>query len=224
MTFTTTTESNTPAMLDLNDVVAAPVKKRGRPKKSATKTATHELHEVSEIENLKTQLLNMSQHNPEVVTKPINNEVQLLVDDMSLSELKARIRAGNFMASTKLDNVVASQAIALTNQVAGRFLGCLEELNESTARDELLQEATTELLSVNVLSLIPTELKVMGLYSSHVGSAMYVRSLKNPKPSENPNITQDIEIPEPEKLGTEFNEDSLTELRDKLVAFKGTLP
>ena len=127
----------------------------------------------AEREKLQRELLSLAEINPDVVSKPVSTELSSKINEMSIEELKARISQGRRVVSKKLDNSVADQFLTLTNSVAGNLLGCYEELQESTQQDELLKESTRDFLSFNLLNLIPLEVKLGGLYSSHIVSAKY---------------------------------------------------
>lgn len=178
----------TPIDLDvLKEQTPTPKKKRGRPKKTATKTVADPVQAVedeeAEMRRLREQLLNYADHNPAIVEKPINDKIAKLVNEMSLDELRARCRQGKKINAGRMDSVVGQQVIQLANISVGQILDCLDELDESTRRDQLLQECTTEYLSLHLLDYIPEEIKIAGIYSSHVLSA-YRESLRNkPKKS-----------------------------------------
>ena len=175
-------------LVDINELLPDKPKKKGRkPKKnnSVTEPVTESGAEpISEKEKLKQELLRLSDYNPEIVTKPVNDKISNLVDEMDLNELRARVRAGHRSQSSKMDDSVASQAINLANQLTGRMLGCLEELNESSLQDKLLKECVKDYMCLNILDFIPNELKIGGLYGSHVASAYYKASAKKPKITE----------------------------------------
>ena len=166
--------------IDINTLIVP--KKRGRPKKEDQKKTTENTGTVAdpitEKEKLKAELLRLSDYHPEIVSKPINDKIAKLVEEMSLDELRERVRYGHRNQSSKMDDSVSSQAIHMANQVAGRMLGCLEELNESSMKDKLLNECLKDYLCLNILDYIPNEIKIAGLYGSHVSSAYYTAGLK----------------------------------------------
>lgn len=199
--------------IKLIDIEAlTPPKKRGRPakKKTSTEPATEvdAVKLLSEKDRLKADLLRLSDYNPEVVTRAVNDKLAKLVEEMNLDELRERVRIGKRNQSSKMDNSVAVQTINLTNQVVGRFLGCLEELNESTIKDRLLQETLKDYLCLNVLDYIPPEIKIGGLYGSHVVSAY--GNKPPPPPPQIQEITPEIKS-------------KLSELREKFEAL-GPVP
>ena len=178
--------SSQPKLIDINNLDSSK-KARGRPKKTkpTVQTATEsEVPVLTEKEKLQQELLRLADYNEDLVTKPINDKLGELIDEMSIAELRARIRQGRKITSKKMDTQVASQVIFLANQVAGNLLDCVDELNESTQKDELLRDTTKDYLAINVLDYVPTELKMMGLYGSHVGSSYYKAKLSNPKPKQ----------------------------------------
>lgn len=188
--------NNNIVTVDVNELVEP--KKRGRPKGTTKKAVgkTTVLPEtltdpVTEKKKLQDELIRLADYNESIVTKPVNDKVAKMVEDMDIEELKARIRVGKRKQSGKMDNNVAEQLILVSNQLTGRMLDCLEELNESSLKDELLKECTKEYLCMNILDYIPHELKIGGLYGSHVASAYYKSSerkgktnLKELKPNE----------------------------------------
>lgn len=177
--------------VDLSSLPTPPKRGRGRPKGSTKKKKqeqpeeqgsswnpfsseiSKEEKEAQERKELEEKLLNFADHNPDVVLKPINNKIASTVREMDIEELRARVRMGRKLSSSKLDNHVGGQCIFLANETVGRFLDCVEELHKSTENDRLLQETTTEFLSMRILDYVPTELKLAGLYSSHVIKSYY---------------------------------------------------
>lgn len=203
-------------MIDIDSVVK-PKPKRGRPKKKPAESAPEEPDSVkgpTEKERLKAELLRLSDYTPEVVTKPVNDKIAKLVEEMDLDELRERVRIGKRNQSSKMDNSVAVQTISLANQAVGRLLGCLEELNETSLKDKLLHESVKDYLCLNVLDFIPPEVKIGGLYGSHV-----VNAYANKPVPPTPKVT---EIPEDikEKLDSPEVQDKLHDLRARLEDLK----
>ena len=244
-------KSQTPKLIDLDNL--EPIKKsRGRPKKTkpVEKAATEkgwfgfnkstdekvqdEATKITEKDKLKEELLRLSDYNDEIITKPVNDKLGKLIDEMDITELRARIRQGRKITSKKMDTTVASQVIFLANQMAGSLLDCTEELNKSTEKDILLQETTKDYLAVNVLDYIPTELKMMGLYGSHVGASYYKASAKKVF-KKKPIIVEEKELkeeksedsePVPELVRYDHQDDAmnaLVSLKNKLEGFKTNL-
>eukprot|EP00916_Digyalum_oweni_P004735 GHVL01008381.1.p1 GENE.GHVL01008381.1~~GHVL01008381.1.p1 ORF type:complete len:238 (-),score=30.38 GHVL01008381.1:331-1044(-) len=231
----------TPVDLEqLKQTVPAPVKKRrGRPKKTATVADPVGAVEDEEMEmkKLKEQLLNYADHNPDVVMKPVNDKIAKLVNEMSIDELRARCRQGKKINAGRMDNVVGQQIIQLSNMAVGQMLDCLDELDESTRDDKLLNEVTTEYMSLHLLDFIPEEIKIAGIYSSHVLSAYREKQRKQPKtvkklpviemnvdvPSE---VSEVVEVKEEVKLAKKDVDNYIPrvqEVRDKLIRFRGEL-
>ena len=213
--------SNIPVIktVDVSAVVAP--KKRAPKARKQTKSAEPVADEgftlltpTTEKERLQEELMRLADYNAEVVTKPVNDKVAKLVEEMDIEELKARIRVGKRKQSSKMDNSVAEQTINLCNQFTGRMLGCLEELNETSLKDELLKECTKEYLCLNVLDFIPHELKIGGLYGSHVASAYYKASAK---------ITPNLTEIDPEKLNDIKEKLKSPEMANKLQLLKEKL-
>jgi hypothetical protein len=202
--------------VDISTVIAP--KKRGRPKKKATETAGSATEDASKLpsekERLKQELLRLSDYHPEIVTKPVNDKLASLVEDMSIEELRERVRYGKRNQSSKMDNSVASQAIVMANQLTGRLLGCLEELNETSTKDKLLAECVKDYMCLNVLDYIPNELKIGGLYGSHVAQAYYTASAKvTPKVTE---ITEENKEELKKALSTPEMQQKMALLKSKM--------
>lgn len=208
-------------------------KKRGRPKKNSTVSKTSASTSVATVgtvdplqammtekEKLKSELLRLSDYNPDVVLKPVNDKLANIVENMSLEELRARVRIGHRNQSSKMDGTVAAQAINLANQLSGRLLGCLDELTESSSKDKLLNECVKDYLCMNILDYIPNNLKIGGLYSSHVASAYYAAQQKK-------KLQQKIDTDSPEReqikqaLSSPDVKAKLEELRSKLGSMTG---
>tara|TARA_R110002126_G_scaffold58286_4_gene153907 strand:+ start:240 stop:944 length:705 start_codon:yes stop_codon:yes gene_type:complete len=208
--------------IDINTLVVP--KKRVRKSKKTTVEPTDPTDPLqkltSEKDKLKAELLRLSDYHPEIVTKPVNDKIAKLVEEMSIEELRERVRFGKRNQSSKMDDSVANQTILMANQVAGRMLGCLEELNESSMKDKLLNECLKDYLCLNILDYIPTELKITGLYGSHVSSAYYKASLKK-----TPRIVEEVPevIPEeiPEEIKRKISENP--EMKEKLELLKSRL-
>ena len=172
-------------LLDLEKLQIPKVKKTRKSKKKVefaeepiepAEISTEE--ELQELEYYRDQLANLSVHNPEVLTRPINYENQQIINEMTIDELKQRCLLGQRASCSKLDDSVTQNIITITNQLTGSLLGCIEELEQSTQQDKLLHATTKEYLSLNILDAISTEIKVLGLYASHVASSFY-KSRKN---------------------------------------------
>lgn len=167
-------------LIDINKVVKTPRKKREPKKKNVPDNVPETTIEeqVSEKDKLKIELLRLSDYDQDIITKPINNNLTKLVEEMSIDELKARVRQGKRITSGKLDDSVAKEIIGLANNATGILLGCYNELEESTKKDNLLLSTTKDYMAFNVLDHIPIEIKLAGLYGSHVTSAYYKASSK----------------------------------------------
>ena len=212
-------------------------KKRGRPKKANTSSvapvnvsaatpvgsvaSVDPLQQlVTEKEKLKTELLRLSDHNADLVLKPVNDRVASIIEGMSIEELRMRVRLGHRNQSSKMDSTVAAQVINLTNQMSGRLLGCLEELTESSSKDKLLNECVKEYLCINILDYIPINLKIGGLYGSHVASAYYISQQKK-KEALNIDMSSKERDQIKEALNSPDVKNKLEELKSKLGnAFK----
>lgn len=189
-------------VIDLNSI-EPPKKRRGRPagaknkKKTVAETEAEGINLFQEEEDLeaekrrlKEKLLQYSDYNPELVTKPINDKISKLVNEMDIDELRARCRQGKKLCSSRVDTVVGQQIITLANQSVGSLLDCVDELHYSTRKDQLLQETTTRYFSLHLLDYIPDEIKMAGLYGSHVLGAYY-------QAEQNRKGNKPVQLPEP---------------------------
>lgn len=222
---------------ELKEKMPEQKKKRGRPAKKPTKTATDPVvsieNEEAEMKRLREQLLNYADHNPDIVEKPINNKILKIVNEMDIDELRARCRQGKKINSARMDSVVGRQVIQIANLAVGQLLDCLEELQESTKDDKLLNETVTAYLSLHVLDFIPEEIKIAGIYGSHTLTAYQEsskRKVKKPLPVkvEQPKVEEKKEEPKKEEIKLK-NKDveafipRIQEARDKLIRFKEEL-
>lgn len=191
--------------------------------------------EEQEAERLRERLLMYANRDSSVVTEPINDNVERLVAEMDLHELKARCRKAQNMTGNKIDNVVGQQVIGVCNLAVGELLGCLEELEESTSRDELLKKSVTDYLSNNILMFVPEELKISGIYASHVLSSYGKASKKKPKKLPQKSPQPQLEAPQQKPQEEEIkpieikrrDEDvrvQMSEIKDKLIQFRSEMP
>lgn len=133
----------------------------------------------NELVKLKKELENLILNNPSIdLEKPVNTTILERINNMSIEELKARIFNAKRELNGKLDLKISDGALSLVNQVIGRILGCCEELEQEVMKDNLLRESTKEMLSMNLLSKIPSQVKVAGLYSLNVGTALNKKKSK----------------------------------------------
>ena len=138
------------------------------------------------MRKLQNELKSLVLNNPSAIdlTKPIGYNHLESIYDMDINELEARIFDAKLTFNKKIDSKVADSALSLTNQVVGGLLNCVQELEEEVSKDEVLREATKDLLSFRVLNYIPIEMKVSGLYSLDVATAMRKHKLKIQKQKE----------------------------------------
>jgi hypothetical protein len=126
-----------------------------------------------EIQNLRNELLQILMSNPNIDLKsPVELSPFQAINTMSAEELKARIFQAKRELSSKTDLKISDSALGLVNLFVGNMLGCLDELQEEVNKDVLLRETVKDTLSINLLSRIPPQLKVTGLYAMNVGTAM----------------------------------------------------
>lgn len=209
-------------------------KKRGRPSKKTVKDPVKSVEdEEAEIKRLREQLLTYADHNSAIVERPVNDKIAKLVNEMSIDELRARCRQGKKINAGRMDSVVGQQIIQFTNLAVGQLLDCLDELEESTRKDRLLHECTTEYLSLHLLDYIPEEIKIAGIYSSHVLSA-YRESLRNkPMPKiveEKEKEKVEVEVEVEKKAEVKLNNKDIEtfipriqEVKDRLIRMKGEM-
>jgi len=129
---------------------------------------------------LQNELKQLYMNNPSSVNlnKPLYITDIEVINQMSIEELQMRIIDAKLTFSKKLDMKVSDTALTLTNQVVGGLLGCIDELEQEVQKDEILREATKDLLSFKILNHIPMELKVSGLYSLNVATAVKKSKLR----------------------------------------------
>ena len=129
--------------------------------------------EQRELEKLRKELESIIMNNPSIdIESPVNTTLLQKIQSMSIEELKARIFNAKRALNSKLDLKISDGALSLVNQVIGRMLGCVKELEDAVMNDHLLRESTKDLLSFNLLAKIPSQLKVAGLYSIDLGLAL----------------------------------------------------
>ena len=223
----------TPINLDELKVNSATTpKKRGRPAKKATKTVTDPVgiveNEEMEMKRLREQLLNYADHNEDIVTRSVNNKLTKLVNEMSIDELRARCRQGKKINSGRMDSVVGQQIIQVCNMAVGQLLDCMDELNESTRKDKLLNETVTGYLSLHILDYIPEEIKIMGIYGSHTLTAYQQSLSKKPNKPFVPAIPPAPMVEQVKEVKLQ-NKDiesiipRIQEVKDKLIRFRQDL-
>ena len=126
-----------------------------------------------ELQNLRNELLQILMSNPNIDLKsPVELTPFQAINSMTSEELKARIFQAKRELSSKTDLKISDSALGLVNLFVGNMLGCLDELQDEVNKDVLLRETVKDTLSINLLSRIPPQLKVTGLYAMNVGTAM----------------------------------------------------
>lgn len=100
------------------------------------------------------------------------NEMLLKIDTMDINELEARIVDAKQQFSRKMDQKISDGALSIVNLIVGGFLDITKELEEEVKKDDILREATNDVLCQNVLIHLPAEIKMTGLYSLDVGVAL----------------------------------------------------
>lgn len=152
------------------------------------------LAQDNELARLKKELENIILNNPSIsLDEPVNTLMLEKINHMSIEEIKARIFHAKRALNSKLDYKISDGALGIVNQVVGRLLGCVDELEQAVMNDELLRQSTKDLLSINLLAKIPSQIKVAGLYSVNVGYALNQAKNKNIK-LENTNIAQEANV------------------------------
>lgn len=131
------------------------------------------------LEKLQKELENLLLSNPSLdISKPCGNTTLEKIYLMSEDELKARIFEAKRGLTSGLDMKIADSTLGFANMIVGNMLGCLEELEESVKNDNTLRNATKDMMSMSVLSYIPGNVKVAGLYALNVGSALQKAKIK----------------------------------------------
>lgn len=126
-----------------------------------------------ELQSLRNELLQILMSNPNIDLKsPIELTPFQTINTMTIDELKARIFQAKRELSSKTDLKISDSALGLVNLFVGNMLGCLDELQDEVQKDVLLRETVKDTLSINLLSKIPPQLKVTGLYAMNVGTAV----------------------------------------------------
>ena len=132
-----------------------------------------DLQNERELQKLRRELESIIMNNPSIdIESPVNTTLLQKIQSMSIEELKARIFNAKRALNSKLDLKISDGALSLVNQVIGRMLGCVKELEDAVMNDYLLRESTKDLLSFNLLAKIPSQIKVAGLYSIDLGLAL----------------------------------------------------
>jgi uncharacterized C2H2 Zn-finger protein len=125
------------------------------------------------IEKLQKELEQLILSNPNIdISKPCQDTTLDKIYEMSEDELKSRIFDAKRNLTSGLDMKISDGVLSFTNTIVGNMLGCLDELEESVNQDKMLRQATKDLLSFSVLSYVPPNVKVAGLYAINVGTAV----------------------------------------------------
>lgn len=134
-----------------------------------------------EVEKLRKELLQILMSNPNIdLTSPVSLTPFQSINSMNAEELQARIFQAKRELNSKTDLKISDSALGLVNLFFGNMLGCLDELQAEVERDMLLRESVKDTLSLNLLSRIPPQLKVTGLYAMNVGTALSKARAKRP--------------------------------------------
>lgn len=134
---------------------------------------SHGEEDDKELAKLRKELEQIVLSNPTLdIEKPYSNTTLEKIYTMNATELRARIFQAKRELTCQLDCKISDGALSFANQVIGRMLGCVDELNEQVMKDVVLRESTKDLLSMQLLSKIPPNLKVSGLYAVNVGVAL----------------------------------------------------
>lgn len=135
-----------------------------------------------ELEKLRNELEQLLLANPMMdISNPVNVAPLEAIKHMTAEELKARIFQAKRELNGKLDMKISDSALNVVNLVIGRMLGCVDELQEEVMKDIVLRESAKDLLSMSVLSKVPPQLKVSGLYAVNVGVALQKKKASNSK-------------------------------------------
>jgi hypothetical protein len=133
----------------------------------------HNMDDDKELTKLRKELEQIVLANPSLdLDKPYSNTTLEKIQTMNATELRARIFQAKRELTCQLDCKISDGALSFANQVIGRMLGCVDELHAQVMNDTILRESTKDLLSMQLLSKIPPNLKVSGLYAVNVGVAL----------------------------------------------------
>jgi hypothetical protein len=133
----------------------------------------HNMDDDKELTKLRKELEQIVLANPSLdIDKPYSNTTLEKIQTMNATELRARIFQAKRELTCQLDCKISDGALSFANQVIGRMLGCVDELHAQVMNDTILRESTKDLLSMQLLSKIPPNLKVSGLYAVNVGVAL----------------------------------------------------
>lgn len=137
----------------------------------------------NKIDKLQRELEQLILSNPSIdINKPCQDNTLDKIYSMSEEELKARIFDAKRNLTSGLDMKISDGVLSFTNTIVGNMLGCLDELEECVNQDKMLRQATKDMLSMSVLSYVPPNIKVAGLYAVNVGTAMSKAKVKRHKP------------------------------------------
>jgi len=138
-----------------------------------------------DTEKLRGELMNIMINNPQIdLSSPVSTLGMDKINQMSKTELQARIFDAKKQLNHKLDSSISNAGLSVVNLVIGNLLGCVEELNNHVNNDKILQDAAKDLLAFNVLNKVPPPIKVTGLYAMNVALALKEAKLKNVNNSE----------------------------------------
>ena len=133
----------------------------------------------AEFKRLRKELESIILNNPNIdLDTKVNTSVLQKINNMSIDELKARIFNAKRELNSHLDSKISDGALNIVNQIVGRMLNCVDELETEVMKDNLLRQSAKELLSMNILSMIPSQIKVAGLYSVDVATAISKKKSK----------------------------------------------
>jgi len=133
----------------------------------------------SEIMKMRNELMNIMVNNPQVdLNSPVSTLGMDKINQMSKTELQARIFDAKRQLNTKLDGSISNAGLSIVNLIVGNMLNCLEELNAAVAKDKILQDSAKDLLAFNILNKVPAPIKVTGLYAMNVGIALKEAKMK----------------------------------------------
>lgn len=130
---------------------------------------------VVNIQKLRDELLNLCINNNIDLNKPVDgfcNNFTEKINSMSVDELKMRIIQAKKVLNDKMDYKLSNQILNISNLVIGKFLNCLDELNQEVEKDLLLKDSVKTVCSESILNKLTPTTKIGALYSLNIASAM----------------------------------------------------
>lgn len=125
----------------------------------------------NEREKLKKQYLAILITSPDLdkaKPPPAFKKIMKEIDNLDIEELRARLMFARQNVYNGIDNKIAGMLIDGVNLLVGNFLSCYDELKSEVEKDAYLNQLTANVLTADILYLVPDKLKLAGLYGMHV--------------------------------------------------------